>query len=124
MELKDQKMIEGCYRRMYCAMIDKDEKGLDEVLDETFALVHMSGVRQPKEGFVSEVLDGTMNYFSAEHVEFNIKIDGEHATMTGYSIVDAQVYGGERGFWNLRQDLELIKRNDLWFITESKASAY
>lgn len=124
MELKDQKMIEGCYRRMYCAMIDKDEKALNEVLDDTFALIHISGVRQPKKGFIGEVLDGTMNYFSATHAEFSMKIDGNRATMTGYSIVEAQVYGGERGIWNLRQELELVKRGEFWYVTESKASSY
>jgi hypothetical protein len=59
--------IRQAYIRMYEGMISKDEKVLNEVLDDSFVLVHMTGMRQPKQAFIKAVLNGTLNYFSAEH---------------------------------------------------------
>ena len=44
----DTEAIRQAYIRMYDGMISKDEKILDEVLDDSFVLVHMTGMRQPK----------------------------------------------------------------------------
>ena len=44
--------IRQAYIRMYEGMISKDEKVLNEVLDDSFVLVHMTGMRQPKQAFI------------------------------------------------------------------------
>ena len=61
-----KELVEKCYRQMYRGMIDKDKEILSEVLDDSFVLIHMTGMRQPKEAFIRAVEDGTLNYFSAE----------------------------------------------------------
>ena len=38
----------GTYEKMYDGMIAKNEEILREVLDDSFVLVHMTGMRQPK----------------------------------------------------------------------------
>ena len=45
------------------ALIDKDAEKLDEILTEKYELVHMSGKRQTKQEFISEIMDGTLNYY-------------------------------------------------------------
>ena len=61
--MTDTEQIQEQYRRMYDAMIRKDASGLDAVLDDSFVLIHMTGMRQPKPVFIQSVLDGTLNYF-------------------------------------------------------------
>ena len=51
-ERNDEQLIRDAYIRMYEGMIAKDESILREVLDDSFVLVHMTGMRQPKEEFI------------------------------------------------------------------------
>ena len=66
-ERNDEQLIRDTYVRMYEVMIAKDESTLREVLGDSFVLVHMTGMRQPKDAFIKAVLNGTLNYYSAEH---------------------------------------------------------
>ena len=77
----DKEAIRQAYIRMYEGMISKDEKVLNEVLDDSFVLVHMTGMRQPKQAFIKAVLNGTLNYFSAEHENMPVEISGDTAVL-------------------------------------------
>ena len=92
----DTEAIRQAYIRLYEGMIAKDEKTLNEVLDDSFVLVHMTGMRQPKEAFLKAVLNGTLNYYSAEHENMSVEISGNTAALTGQSYVAAAVFGGGR----------------------------
>lgn len=89
--MEDKERIQESYKAMYAAMIAKDRKGLEEVLDNSFVLVHMTGMRQNKEEFITAVLDGTLNYYSAVHENLPVEINGENAVITGQSYVQAAV---------------------------------
>ena len=120
----DTEAIRQAYIRMYEGMISKDEKVLNEVLDDSFVLVHMTGMRQPKQAFIKAVLNGTLNYFSAEHENMPVEISGDTAVLTGQSYVAAAVFGGGRSNWHLQQKCSLKKINGVWKITRSVASTY
>ena len=120
----DTEAIRQVYIRMYDGMISKDEKILNEVLDASFVLVHMTGVRQPKQAFIKAVLNGTLNYFSAEHENMPVEISGDTAVLTGQSYVAAAVFGGGRSNWHLQQKCSLKKTDGAWKITRSIASTY
>ena len=120
----NKEQIEGCYRQMYQGMIDKDRKILSEVLDDRFILIHMTGMRQSKEAFISAVENGTLNYFSANHQNIETDICGDTAQLIGQSIVSAAVFGGGRHIWRLQQTIKLVRKNDTWRIVESIASTY
>ena len=77
----DKEAIRQAYIRMYEGMTSKDEKVLNEVLDDSFVLVHMTGMRQPKQAFIKAVLNGTLNYFSAEHENMPVEISGDTAVL-------------------------------------------
>ena len=62
-----KEQVMDCYRQMYRGMIDKNREILSEVLDDSFVLIHMTGMQQSKEAFIRAVEDGTLNYFSASH---------------------------------------------------------
>ncbi len=123
-EKNDEQLIRDAYTRMYEGMIVKDESILREVLDDSFVLIHMTGMRQPKEAFIKAVLNGTLNYFSAEHENMPVEISGDTAVLTGQSYVAAAVFGGGRHNWHLQQKCSLKKTDGVWKITRSVASTY
>ena len=122
MDEKDH--IVAVYKRMYDGMIAKDETILQDVLDDSFVLVHMTGMRQPREEFIKAVLNGTLNYFSAEHEHMPVEINGDTAVLTGQSYVAAAVFGGGRSNWHLQQKCSMKKTDGEWKITKAVASTY
>ena len=116
--------IKELYKKMYKYMINKDKNGLNEILDDLFVLIHMTGLRQSKEGYINSILDGTLNYYSAVHENIDVDIKGEKAHLVGDSYVEASVFGGGKSHWRLRQSMNAIKKNDKWYMTSSKASVY
>lgn len=109
---------------MYQAMIQKDRAGLSAVLDDSFVLIHMTGMRQSKQAFIQAVMNGTLNYFSAAHENMPVALNGDTAMLTGQSVVSAAVFGGGRHTWHLQQKCSMKKTEDGWKITQSIASTY
>ena len=123
---REAQVVHAVYRSMYRFMIDRDVARLAALLDDSFVLVHMTGLRQPKAEFLRCVADGSLRYFveDEESVAVHIAPDGTHATCTGKSLVDAAPFGARRSTWRLQQDIDLVKRNGTWVMTEARASAY
>ena len=122
--MNDDEKIIAAYKEMYRAMIEKDKAGLENVLDDSFVLVHMTGMRQPKKKFIRAVLDGTLGYYSAEHENLPVEINGDNAVLTGQSYVLAAVFGGGKNYWRLQQKCSLKRTDNDWKITGSVASTY
>lgn len=122
--MNDKENIQSAYKAMYAAMIAKDKDGLDAVLDDSFVLIHMTGMRQGKSEFIDAVLDGTLNYYSAVHENMPVTIKGDNAVITGQSYVQAAVFGGGKHHWHLQQKCSLKKTDNKWIITRSVASTY
>ena len=122
--MNDEEKIENCYRQMYVGMVEKDRGILSEVLDDSFVLVHMTGMRQSKTAFIRAVEDGTLNYYSADHQRMETHVSSGRAELIGQSAVNAAVFGGGPLTWRLQLRLKLVQREDSWKITEAKASAY
>ena len=122
--MSDQELCRAAYMKMYRAMVAKDIPALSEVLDDSFVLVHMTGMQQPKAAFLKAIANGTLNYASAEHVSMEVTISGNAAVLIGKSRVHAAVFGGGWHTWRLEQDLRLVKINETWRITLSEASTY
>ena len=122
--MSDSERCREAYREMYRAMIAKDAETLNDVLDDSFVLVHMTGMRQDKKAFIKAVENGTLNYYSCRDDSIDVKINGNTAMLIGKSQVSAAVFGGGKHTWRLEQDLTLVKRDDKWLITLSEASTY
>ena len=121
---KDRKEIEQVYHEMYRAMVSKDRAELERLHDDSFVLVHMTGMQQSKEVYINSIMDGALNYYS-EHTEgLDIKITGDTAVMTGRSKVTAAVFGGGKHTWRLQLRFTLTRREDGWKLTGSQASTY
>ena len=122
--MNDKEKIQDRYRQMYRGMIEKDRGILSEVLDESFVLVHMTGMRQSKDAFIRAVENGDLNYYSAEHQRMDVEVGTGTALLIGQSVVSAAVFGGRRSTWRLQLKIKLIQKDDDWKITEAIASTY
>ena len=109
---------------MYEGMVNKDEELLQEVMDPSFVLVHMTGLRQPKVEFIWAVRDGTLNYGWARHQHIDVNIKENEAELTGKSLVHAAVFGDGWHTWRLQLQCRLKKKDGVWLITEARASTY
>lgn len=123
-EMSDKDMIEALYREMYEAMVRKDTATLNRVHADDFVLTHMTGMHQTKQVYIQSIANGTLNYYSAEHEQMDIKVNGNHATLTGRSRVNAAVFGGGRHTWRLQLSFQLVKRDGRWQFTAASASTY
>ena len=112
--MSNVELCRDTYRQMYRAMITKDSEALNAVLDDSFVLVHMTGMRQYKNAFIQAVVKGTLYYYSCEDDSVEATVNGDTATVIGKSRVAAAVFGGGRHTWRLEQDLWLAKKDDRW----------
>jgi len=122
--MTDEEQIKKLYIRYWQCMIDKNADGLRSLQTDDYYLMHMTGTKQSRETFINGLLDGTFNYYSADHDAIDVRINGNTAVMTGKSRVVAAVYGGGKGSWRLQGDFTLRKENDTWKLTSSRASTY
>jgi ketosteroid isomerase-like protein len=122
--MDEKELIRELYRKYWRYMIDKDAEGLRSLMAGDYYLLHMTGLKQPAETFLRGLLDGTFNYYSAEHDCIDVEIDGDRASMTGRSRVVAAVYGGRKSSWRLQGDFTLRREQGVWRFTSSRASTY
>ncbi len=122
--MTDRQQIEQLYEEMYHAMVEKDTATLNRVHADEFVLIHMTGRRQSKIEYIQAIGNGMLNYYSAEHEQMDISIDGDHATLTGRSRVTAAVFGGGKSTWRLQLRFQLVRRDGYWQFTEAEASTY
>ena len=112
------------YRAMYRAMIQKDGTALNALLDESFVLVHMTGMRQSKQAFIRAVENGTLNYFSEDLQDAKTVVHKDFVCFTGKSLVNAAVFGGGRHTWHLQLDIRFVFAGRDWLISETVASTW
>ena len=122
--MTDKEQIQALYEAMYRAMIAKDTVELGRLLTDDSVLVHMTGHRQPRKEYLSEIASGVLNYYSVETDSLEFTVDGDTARMVGRSRVNAAVYSGGRHTWRLQMDSQLRKENGVWRIAYSRASTY
>lgn len=122
--MSDREEIIRCYEAMYDGEIRKDIPYLKQFLDESYILIHMTGVKMNRQEYFDAVMDGTLNYYWCDHEHEDVRINGDHAFMRGDTKVEAAVYGGSKHVWRLRLDCEFVKKEGEWKMTLSKASTY
>ncbi len=117
--------LKELYTAMYKAMIAKDTTLLGEMMADDSALIHMTGMRQPRRDYLRAIENGTLNYYSCTDSDVKVTIEGDSARMTGCSQVNAAVFGGGRHTWPLQLDIDWRKEDDgRWKITEIRATTF
>ena len=103
----------AAYEAMQQAMIDKDIEAMRALTTEDKTFTHMSGKTQTREEFFGEIANGTLNYFGFEVHDPHVTIDGDHATLTGSTTLDARVYGMS-GTWTLPTNARFVRIEGAW----------
>ena len=96
------------------AIIKKDKSRMEEFLDSSFVLVHMSGNEEPKNQFINDVMGGVLNYFHSKIINPKIKINNNSGEMVVDVNLDAKVYG-MKGNWTLHSKNIFQKKNGKWY---------
>ena len=122
--MDNEEQIRGLYREYWRCMIAKDADGLRGMMTDDYTLLHMTGTKQSAEVFLKGLLDGTFNYYAADHDGIEVTVSGDRASMIGKSRVLAAVYGGGKHSWRLRGDFTLRKEEGHWKFSSSSASTY
>ena len=122
--MDEAELIRELYREYWRCMIKKDVKGLRSMMADDYTLLHMTGTKQSVEAFLKGLLDGTFNYYSADHDGIEVTVSGDRASMIGKSRVMAAVYGGGKHSWRLRGDFTLRKEEGRWKLSSSSTSTY
>ena len=122
--MNDRERIAQLYHEMYAAMVAKDRVTLERLHDDSFILVHMTGMRQNKNTYIDGIMSGMLNYYSEQTESMNISVIGDIAQISGRSRVTAAVFGGGRHTWNLELKIALKRVGGEWKITRSEASTF
>ena len=109
---EEQAVLES-YEAMQQAMVDKDVEAMRALTTEDKTFTHMSGKVQMREEFFGEIADGTLNYFGYQIHDPHVTVDGDHATLTGSTTLDARVYCAS-GSWTLPTNARFVKVDGKW----------
>ena len=80
--MTDKEKIIRLYEEMYSAMISKDKTELERIHDDSFALIHMTGMKQTKGEYIAAIMNGTLNFYSAVHGDMEVKVNGDTPSLT------------------------------------------
>ena len=104
------------FKEFLKAMIEKDEKKLNEIIDDNYTLTHMSGKTQTKEEFIDDIMKGILNYYNSTIIEPEITIINDNLTRIIADVeLEAKVYG-IKGTWTLNTDLSMKKMDNEWLL--------
>jgi hypothetical protein len=84
---------------MYCqAMTDADIDTLRKLTAEGKTYTHMSGKKQTREEYFDDIADGSLTYYTIGIADPVIKVNGDSATITYTSVLNANAYGARGTF--------------------------
>ena len=112
----------------YAAQLDAmragDTTALAALLTDDFTLTHITGYRQPKAQWLSEMDKGQFRYHSVEQLgDPVVEVTGETATLTHRIITDATVYGS-RNRWRLAFVQTWRRTGDRWLLAGAVAHTW
>lgn len=80
----------------YCqAMVDADIVTLKEIVPKDVTFKHMSGMVQTRDEYFEDIKRGRLNYYNIGIDNPKININGDSATITYTSVLDANAYGAK-----------------------------
>ena len=98
----------------YCqAMTEADVETMREIVSEDMKFVHMSGMTQTREEYFADVADGSLRYYTIGIVDPVIEVDGDRATITYTSLLNANAYGA-RGTYRMKGSHHYENRDGEW----------
>ena len=98
----------------YCeAMTEADIDTMREIVSEDMVFTHMSGRQQTREEYFADVADGSLRYYTIGMEKPTVQVDGDRATVTYPSVLNANAYGA-RGTFRMKGTHHYEKRDGAW----------
>jgi ketosteroid isomerase-like protein len=119
---EDKQKILAVYHRIDGAMVNKDTETLDDILDDNYVLVHITGYHQPKQEWLEQIDNEEMKYFKTMPQKTTITIDGNTAILICDTKIDARIYGF-RNTWSMQMKMCFEKRGDNWYPVNAIATS-
>ena len=113
----DQEEVLERFIEFQYAMIEKDLEKLNELLDDSYTLTHMSGKTQTKTEYIGEIMDETLNYYESIINNPIITITENKALLKADVTLDAKVYG-MKGTWTLHSEQTMEKIDGKWCLSQ------
>ena len=112
--LTDEELDVLYIQAKYCqAMTDVDIETMRENVPEDMTFTHMSGMKQTREEYFADIADGSLNYFTIGIENPVVKVDGDRATVSSTSVLNANAYGA-RGTYRMKGTHHYQKQGDAW----------
>ena len=98
----------------YCqAMTDADTDTLREIVSPDAVFTHMSGRQQTREEYFADIESGSLRYFAIGIDRPTVEVDGNTASITYTSVLNANAYGA-RGTFRMSGTHWFEKQNGEW----------
>ena len=108
-----EKEVLDFFKDFLDSIISKDKSSMEAYLAPSFILVHMSGKKEPKNEFISDIMNGVLNYFGSKIINTTIEVNNNSAKMVADVNLDAKGYG-MKGNWTLHSKNYFEKINNKW----------
>ena len=111
----NQEQQEVLYQQArYCqAMTEADVDALREMIAEDTVFTHMSGRQQSREEYLVDIENGSLRYFSIGMENPVVEVDGDLASVTFTSVLNANAYGA-RGTYRISGTHWYEWQDDVW----------
>lgn len=111
------------FEAQLAAMKRGDTDTLDRLLDGDFTLTHITGYRQPKAEWLSQMRAGQFRYHHIETRSVQVDLQDGKARLVGRVVTDATVYGS-RAAWRLQLALDYRLVDGDWLAESSIATTW
>ncbi|MFC9914386.1 nuclear transport factor 2 family protein [Streptomyces sp. NPDC059862] len=105
------------------AMDKGDTEALDQLLDDDFTLTHLTGYKQPKKEWLSQMRAGRFVYHTIDEKNLTLDVEGDTARLVVRTVTDATVYG-TRTNWRLQLATDYARRGDTWATLRTVATTW
>ena len=100
--LNDDELSVLYVQARYCqAMTDADIGVMRQIVSDDMTFTHMSGLKQTREEYFADIASGRLNCFTIGIEDPVIRVDGDRATVTFTSVLNANAYGA-RGIYRIK----------------------
>ncbi len=98
----------------YCqAMTEADIGVMRQIVSKDMTFTHMSGLKQTREEYFADIADGRLRYLTIGIEDPVIRVDGDRATVTFTSVLNASAYGA-RGTYRMQGTHHYEMRGGEW----------
>jgi len=119
---EDKQKILAVFNLINNAMVNKDIEALNNILDDDYVSVHMTGYKQSKEEWLEQIESEEMQYFKTMPQKTTITLDGNTAILICDTKIDARIYGF-RNTWSMKTQMHFEKHGDNWYPVNAIATS-